>query len=161
MTADHVLELLRQRYGQNSGNGPKWAVVPSVRNGAGWGGETGLGGLRTCDAIAVGLWSSTGLGLHGHEIKVSRSDWLRELANPAKADAFRRYCDTWWLVAAPRVAAVGELPDGWGFLEAAGAGLRVRVKAPALAVQSPPRGLVAALVRAAIRGGSLGGEVTE
>lgn len=158
LTAAVVVELLRRRYGQRSGNGPKWALVPQVRNGAGWGGPTGYGGLRTCDVIAVGLWASTGLGLHGHEIKVSRTDWLRELKDPHKADAFRCYCDRWWLVAAPGVAHAGELPDGWGLLEARGGRLRVVAQAPALDPEPPPRGLVAALVRAAIRDGSLGGE---
>lgn len=154
-----MVEMLRKRYGTRSGNGPKWALVPHVRNGAGWGGARGIGGLRTCDAIAVGLWTSTGLGLHGHEIKVSRSDWLRELKDLTKADAFRCFCDHWWVVAAPGIVRAGELPEGWGLLEAQGGRLRVAVPAPDLTPERPPRGLVAALIRAAIRGGSLGGEV--
>lgn len=158
MTESAILALLQVRYGTRSGNGPKWALVPHVRNGAGWGGSTGLGGLRTCDAVAVGLWPSTGLGLHGHEIKVSRADWLRELADPAKADAFRRYCDQWWIVAPRGVVNDGELPEGWGLLEAVGGKLRASTSAPALTPDPLPRGLVAALVRAAIRGGMLGGE---
>lgn len=158
ITEAEVLALLRTRYGQRSGNGPKWALIPHVRNGAGWGGSTGYGGLRTCDAIAVGLWSSTGLGLHGHEIKVSRSDWLRELKDPDKADAFRCYCDRWWVVAPAGVVRDGELPAGWGLLEVVGGKLRRKVEAPPLSPEPAPRGLIAALIRAAVRGGSLGGE---
>jgi len=30
------------------------------------------------------LWPSGGLEIHGHEVKVSRSDWLRELKEPEK-----------------------------------------------------------------------------
>lgn len=157
-TEADVFALLAKRYGTRSGNGPKWALIPHVRNGAGWGGSTGYGGLRTCDAIAVGLWPSTGLGLHGHEIKVSRSDWLRELKDPTKADAFRSFCDHWWVVAPAGVVRADELPAGWGLLEAKGRRLLVAVWAPALTPKKPPRGLVAALARAACRGGVLGGE---
>lgn len=157
-TEAELLGLLRRRYAQMNGNGPRWALIPHVRNGAGWGGETGLGGLRTCDALAVALWTSDGLGLHGHEVKCSRADWLRELKDPTKADAWLRYCDRWWLVAAPGVVRDGELPEGWGLIEptANGRTLRRRVPASPLIAEPWPRGLVVTLLRQAIRAGSLG-----
>lgn len=149
---------LVKRYGQRSGNGPAWALIPHVRNGAGWGGETGYGGLRTCDALALSMYAGKGYALIGHEIKCSRSDWLRELKDPAKADAFRRYCERWWLVATEGVAQVDEIPDGWGLLVVTNGMARQRKPAPKLKAEPIPRGLVVAMTRAAIRGGVLGGE---
>lgn len=70
--------------------------------------------------------------LHGHEVKVSRSDWLQELADPSKAESWKRHCDRWWLVAPDGVVRPGELPDGWGLLVPSGAGLRAKVMAPRL-----------------------------
>lgn len=75
--------------------------------------------------------------LHGFEIKVSRSDWLTELRDPTKADAWRRYCDQWWLVA-PRDVVRGDLPEGWGHLAPAGASLRIVTHAPLLTPEPMP-----------------------
>jgi hypothetical protein len=158
MTEAEVLDVLALRYGQRSGNGPAWAFVPHVRNGAGWGGSTGYGGLRTCNALALSMYTSTGFALIGHEVKVSRSDWLRELKDPSKAGAFRRYCERWWLVAPDGVADPGEMPAGWGLLVVKNGRARQRVAAPKLEAEPLPRGMVVALTRAAIRGGRLGGE---
>ena len=36
------------------------------------------GGGRYADAIAMNLWPSRGLAVHGFEIKISRGDWQRE-----------------------------------------------------------------------------------
>lgn len=158
LTEAEVLDVLAGRYAQRSGNGPAWAFVPHVRNGAGWGGPTSWGGLRTCDALALSLYNSTGFALIGHEVKVNRSDWLRELKDPTKADAFRCYCERWWLVAPEGVARQDELPEGWGLLTVKHGRARATVQAPKLDAEPLPRGLVVALTRAAIRRGRLGGE---
>jgi len=68
--------------------------------------------------VMMSLWPSRGLELHGVEIKVSRSDWRREAADPAKAEAVARYCDRWWIHTAPGVVGdVSELPPAWGLRE--------------------------------------------
>ena len=68
--------------------------------------------------------------LHGHEVKVSRSDWLTELRDPEKAEAFRSYCDFWWLVVSEKsIVKVGELPIGWGLMVAVGDSVRVVARA--------------------------------
>ena len=81
---------------------------------------------RRIDAVAVNLWASDGYTLHGHEIKVSRSDLLTELADPAKAQAGQRVCDAWWLVLASKdlLRPTDELPPEWGVLVASGGTLR-------------------------------------
>ena len=86
--------------------------------------------------------------LHGHEVKVSRSDWLAELRDPTKADAWRRYCDRWWLVA-PRDVVRDDLPDGWGHLApTAGGALRTVVQAPLLTPEPMPVHVRAQVMRA-------------
>jgi len=68
---------------------------------------------------------------HGHEVKVSRSDWLTELKDPSKAEAWKRYCDRWWLVA-PKGVVRDDLPEDWGLITTTKTGLRVAVQAPVL-----------------------------
>jgi hypothetical protein len=58
-----------------------------------------------------------GRGLHGHEIKVSRTDVLAELDDPTKAEPWAQYCSRWWLVLAnPRLIDGLDIPDAWGVM---------------------------------------------
>lgn len=76
--------------------------------------STGAQQTRRADALIMSVWPSRGIELHGVEIKTSRSDWRRELAQPAKSDVIFRQCHRWWLHTTPGVVADGELPTGWG-----------------------------------------------
>lgn len=118
VTAVGVLERLRCRYPY-----PEWLVADEVT--LDYQGKT----FRV-DAIAANLWVSRGLHLHGFEIKVSRSDWLKELQCVGKCEAGRRFCDRWWLVSPPDVAKREELPEGWGWIQTNGVGLRIAKQAP-------------------------------
>ncbi len=132
-----VTERLRTKYS----NG--YAFFDHVRNSTGHART-----VRTADALALGLWPSRGLELHGFEIKSHRSDLLRELKNPAKADEIARYCDYWWIVTgSPKVAKPGELPKPWGLMIPHGSGLKIAKPAELLEPQPLSRGLVAAIVR--------------
>lgn len=149
-TERDMLDRLNARYGAFNGNGFRYARAEHVRVIA------GFNARRTCDYMALDLWpgglgkSRTGPTLHGHEVKVSRSDWLTELRDPDKAEAFRRYCDFWWLVVSDRsIVKVGELPDGWGLIVASGDSARVAVRAARNgAVEPMPRDLQATFARA-------------
>lgn len=77
---------------------------------------TAPGSNRSCDLLRVGMWPSRGLGIDVHELKVSRSDWLRELDDPGKADAWWRFCSRFWIVAMPGIVNATELPEGWGLM---------------------------------------------
>ena len=105
MSAD-LRELLRKRYPSQA-----WALMWEV------GDATGARHSRWADALAMSLWPTHGLRLHGFEIKVSRGDWLRELKDPSKAEAIAQYCDHWWLVTADdSIAKKEELPPNWGWM---------------------------------------------
>lgn len=125
-TEAEMLDLLRKRHTSEGRDNGAWAFMTHVRD------ESGFKATRTIDAIAMSLWESRGLELHGFEVKVSRADWLRELAHPEKADGYIGRVDRWWLVAAEGVAKAPEMPTGWGLMVAQGDKLRVAVQAPLL-----------------------------
>lgn len=133
-----VAAALRDRYAA-----PEWAVLFEVPN------ATGGAAARRADAIAMSLWPSRGLEIHGFEIKVERRDWLRELKEPQKAEEIARFCDRWWIAAAPDVVKDGELPAGWGLLVLRGASLRQEREAPVREGVVTTRPFLASMLRAA------------
>lgn len=73
-------------------------------------------GARRIDALAIGLTRARG-GLDGFEVKVSRSDWLHELDQPRKADAWFDHTHRWWVLApSTEIVRPEELPEGWGLM---------------------------------------------
>jgi hypothetical protein len=106
-----LLAQLERHYIKPSAPMPGGVFLPEVGQNGGWG-----NGSR-CDAIYVGFTSSSGRILIGHELKISRSDWLNELNKPGKADAWADECHEWWLVVNdPAIVHDGELPAGWGLM---------------------------------------------
>jgi len=143
-----MLDRLNVRYGKWNHNGIRYTRAEHVKVTA------GHDSRRICDYMAMDLWTGYGINagpkLHGHEVKVSRSDWLTELRDPTKAEAFARYCDYWWLVVSDKaIVKPGELPEGWGLMVAHGDSLRVAVQAERRADVLPmPRSLQATFARA-------------
>lgn len=140
-TAD-MHALLRKRYPPDA-----WALMWEV------GDATGMRHTRWADAVAMSLWPTHGLLLHGMEIKVSRSDWVRELQNPAKAEAVAQYCDRWWLVVSDKAfVKPGELPECWGLMAPNAKG-NLQVVTPAKELKPKPltREFLASLLRAAAK----------
>ena len=142
-----ILDALRQRHApKNGGNGPEWAFVEHVRNSA------GFNATRTIDAIALGLWPSRGMEMHGFEVKISRADFRREISDPAKMDAFAHVLDRFWIVAPTGVVPAAELPATWGLLEVGDKGtVRQKVAATLLSTERAPipRSFLVPLLRAA------------
>lgn len=124
---------------------PAWALIPQVRNGTGY----SRARTRTADAVAVSLWPSRGIYLAGIEIKVSRSDWRKELADAAKSDEIQKYCRYWYVAAPDGVVPLGEVPETWGQVVCRGTGAEIVKAAPQLPETPPDWPLVAAVLRAA------------
>ncbi len=154
-TERELLDRLHRRLSVRSqGASRRYVVAEHVRNGAAHQAD------RTLDAVAVDTWPSGGLALHGYEVKTSRADYLRELAEPEKSVCWGEHLDYLWFVTAPDVVR-GDLPDGWGHLVARGAGLTVSRQAwqlhplnrgyGDLAHRPLPRPIVVALLRALVR----------
>lgn len=147
MKTHELLEKLHAHYGggRSSGGATQWAFISQLRNTTGYSSQ-----IRTADAMAMGLWPSTGLKLIGFELKVSRSDWLHELKQPQKSEEMRQFCDEWYLVI-PDMSIIkdGELPAGWGLMAALGRGrsIKVKIKAPQLDPVDVDRALLASIFR--------------
>lgn len=125
---------------------PEWALFFEVAN------STGARANRYADAVALGIWPSRGYAVIGFECKTDRRDWLRERANPAKADTIVGLVDRFYLVTTPGVAATAEVPDTWGHLEAneGGTKLLTRRAAPDLPNRDRnvlARGFMASILR--------------
>jgi hypothetical protein len=106
---------------------PAYITLEEVRD------ATGFDGNRTADAMAISLYRSRGKALYGFEMKVSRSDWLKELRQPEKAESIMRYCNYWALVIPDRnIVKDGELPPSWGMYVAQKNRLKCVVPCPKL-----------------------------
>lgn len=107
-----MLDLLAAKLNRpgNGGSG-EYAFLRHVRNAA------GFDASRTFDAISVSLWPSRGLQMDGYEVKVERGDWVRELRDPAKAEAACQVVDRFWVCAPKGIVRDGELPATWGLME--------------------------------------------
>lgn len=123
---------------------PAFAFFEEVGN------STGGACRRHADCVAMSLWPSRGLHINGIEIKASRQDWLKELADPEKADEIARFCDFWWLaIGDEKIVQAGELPANWGLLVMAGDKLVCTTEAKLLEPQPLSRGFVGSLLRRA------------
>ncbi len=142
MTERQVLDLLAARY-----VAPEWAFLRHVANG------TGRHQARTADGIAMNLWPSRGMELHGFEVKVYRSDWLREAKDPAKADEIAVRCHRWWVVAGDDgiVAQDDLFPQTWGLLVVREGALVIVREAPLLTPAPLDWTFLAAVLRRAAK----------
>lgn len=120
----------------------EWAILWEVADG------TGASARRYADAVMMSLWPSRGLELHGVEIKVSRSDWQREAKDPEKAERVARFCDRWWIHAAPGVVHdISEVPPAWGLRVWDGARWKTMREADKREAEPMTRAFLASLLR--------------
>lgn len=135
--SEDCVAALRARFPQR-----EYAFFEQVANGTGWKAD------RWADAVAMSLWPSRGLTIWGFEVKVSKHDWKRELAEPAKSSEIQSYCDHWVIVAPTGIVDTAELPKTWGLLEVTEKGkTKFVVKPPTLKPKVVSRHFVAALLR--------------
>lgn len=89
---------------------------------------------RKIDVLVLSQWASRGHELDAVEVKVSASDWKRELDRADKADWWWRHCNRFWVAVPDEPKLVervkGELPDTWGLLACTPEAVRAVVKAP-------------------------------
>lgn len=120
MTADQLSKLLKARH---SGD----VFIPQCKMGS--------AGSRVLDGWALlPTWSPrTAIG---YEIKVSRSDWLKD----QKFDEYRGACDLFFVVAPRGIVLSTELPHGVGLLEPIGTGdgQRLVMRTKAARIEADP-----------------------
>jgi len=121
---------------------PEWVLLNEVRDSTGWEGN------RTADCLAMATWPSRGCSLYGFEIKASRTDVLKELKSPQKADGVKKFCDRWYLVLSNSdLIKASEVPKAWGLIVPHGTGLKISKEAPASKPKRWPREFVASMLR--------------
>lgn len=142
VTASDVNAALRKRWG----GGQESMIAFEVAQG------TGSAARRHLDAVAMELWPSRGLALHGIEVKVNLYDFRREAKDPQKAEEIARFCDYFWIAAPADIIPLIELPSAWGLLELGQDG-KLCIKKQALKTDAQPvtRMFMAAMMRAATR----------
>lgn len=147
MTAEDLVKLIRQRYPLNRPNGlyQTHVVLEQVPDG------TGMHQGHWIDVAVFDLWPSEGLLRSAFEIKVSRSDFIRELQHPNKYKWVLECFHKFWFVAPKDVIQLEELPVNAGWMCPRGNKLVVKRHA----VQNPnPKlddVLLAAFMRAAAK----------
>lgn len=138
-TEEHVVAALQKRYDSRA-----WAFLQQVRNGTGYARRP-----RTADVIAVSLWPSRGLEIHGIEVKVSLPDFERELREPAKADAIQRWCHRWWVAAPGGMIPEADVPPSWGLYVLEKGKIKACKQAPLLDPTPPDMLFLASVLRKA------------
>jgi hypothetical protein len=142
-----MLDLLHREYeGGRSDLAPPYVLIEEVAPGTGFSGPS-----RYADVVALSTWPSRGLTLEGFELKASKADLRRELADPSKHKAVARYCDEWSLVVYRRSILEGlDIPADWGIWavdDETGEKLEL-IRKPAKRTPDPwPRSFVCSLVR--------------
>lgn len=111
-----MLDALWARLSRQGGMSARHVMAEHVRYDPGW-------GHSIADAISVDTWRDSGRGqcLHGYEVKVSRSDFLREVREPGKHEVWAKHCRYWWIVVPDTKVVTGSsgvpvTPYGWGVL---------------------------------------------
>lgn len=133
----HIAQAMRVKYPSNA-----YAVLFEVGN------ATGTMCSRHCDALVMSLWPSRGLDITGFEFKASRSDWIKELRDPEKAELILQYCDYWSLVVTDeKILMPGELPPSWGMMVLSGKTLKTVVEPKRLEAKPWPREFLASVMR--------------
>lgn len=150
LTEAQVLDLLERKFTKvGNGGAGEYAFMRQLRNAA------GFEASRTFDAAAVSLWPSRGFELHIFEVKTARSDWLRELGEPRKAEDACSIAERFTVVAPKGVVQVDEVPSTWGYIEVSSTGQSLRTvrAAPLLHKkvrrETFPAGLVISMLRSA------------
>lgn len=131
---------------------PNYLLLYEVRD------ATGFDGKRSADAIAISLYRSRGQYITGFEFKQSRSDWLRELKDPDKAEKIGKFCDYFYLVTTDnpnknsselKIANMEEIPPSWGWIATGGKRLKTIKVAEKLPSVPLDRSMLCSLLYAA------------
>lgn len=146
MTAAHILQRIADHH-QNSSRGHQWIVLPEFRFSTGF----AVYAERTIDVFAINCYPSTHHHRIAYEIKVSREDFKRELAEPMKRKPALYISNQFYFVTPPGLIAPALIPPEAGLMETTGdKELRVILPAPMRESYPAPWGTVAMMGRRAL-----------
>ena len=132
MKADDIIAALRRRY-----RPPEWAFFDEIRSGTGYDYSSLTGHPakhsveKRLDAWAFHLWPSGGYQPTGFEVKISRSDFLRDVKNGHKRGRYLELCQFFYYVVPAGLVKASEVPDEAGLLTVSDLAGRASVLKPA------------------------------
>lgn len=116
MKAPDIVQAIRDRFADRQ----RYAVLTELAR------STGFAYRATwIDVAVLNLWPSDGLLRCAYEVKVSRSDFIREIENPKKNEWARECFHEFSFVTAPGVVkSEDEIPEGAGWYVVGKGGMR-------------------------------------
>ena len=94
--------------------GPEWLFLKELRFSTGY---RGAYAEKRLDGFAMHYWPSHGWERTAYEVKISRSDLLRELKDPKKRRPALAVSNFFYFVTTPGLAKVDEIPPECGLIE--------------------------------------------
>lgn len=146
MKSPDIIAALRRHHGvgaQHAMGAEPWAFLVEFKIGAAFQCDSRI------DALAVRMGRPSGrppFERIAYEVKVSRSDLLRELASPAKRHHAESIAHRWVLATPVGLVRPGELPEGAGLVEVTERGVRWR-ETGTVTTPTAPDHFIAALAR--------------
>lgn len=138
MIAADIVALLKQKYQHG------WIVITELRRSPGWVEE------RTIDVFVMHQWPSEGFKRIGYEIKISKSDFHREIKKPQKRKSFREMSNEFYFIAPAGIIDAEKVPTDCGLIEVTPEGKLIKVVDSPWLESNPDWNIVAALVRRAL-----------
>ena len=147
-----IHRALRKRYMP-----PEWVYLEEVRMGTGFGAYhlTGhphsLSRSQRIDGLAINTYQSKKYRRIAFEIKIARSDFLKEVNSPDKRIAAQVVSNQFYFVAPEGIIKPDEVPDGCGLLQVRGDFVGGSVQAPWEEAAEWHPSLVASVLRSAVK----------
>lgn len=136
INAEVIIELLKIKHPLQ-----EWAHFTELNQGTG--GRMG----RRIDFYAFNVWPSNGYNRIAYEVKITRNDFAKELADPTKRTFAEKVANECYFVVPVGLVAVEEVPEGWGLYEVVKNGLRRKKLAMQRKVEELPLSFVASMAR--------------
>lgn len=125
---------------------PEWVLLEEVAN------ATGAAHERRADFFAINMYPSKGHTRICLELKASRNDLRRELADGAKSVSIGKYADEFYLVCPKGILDDSiSIPETWGILEYSGGKLKQTKRPHAVKAEPMTVEFTAALLQALMR----------
>lgn len=111
---------------------------------------------RKIDVLILSQWASRGHELDAVEVKVSASDWKRELKQAHKADFWWEHTHRFWVAVPAEIVdkVKDDLPPTWGLLSVRPTATTVVVQAPKHDAKPLPWKTVVGVMRASANAGA-------
>lgn len=143
MTSAEVVAAIRTHRHRNRAREAEWIFLTELRTGTGYGRDARC----YIDAWAMHCWPSREHLRISYEVKVSRTDFIREIRKPSKRIMAMRYSNEFYFAAPEGLLKASEMPDDCGLVEIAPDGVGVALRARYRAGAAPTWGLLASACR--------------